>query len=61
MTMPYRVLISLGIIAIDFIFFFVPLTALFLAYIILYNPPWFRSFLSALDGNLENRRGDRNP
>jgi hypothetical protein len=26
-----------------------PLTAFFLAYIVLYNPPWFREFLQELN------------
>lgn len=45
MTLTQRILISLGILLVDFVFFFVPLTALFLAYIVLFNPPWFRDFL----------------
>ena len=49
MTMTKRVLISLGILAVDFGIFFLPLTALFLVYIVLYNPPWFREFLAGLD------------
>jgi hypothetical protein len=44
-----RVLLALGVIALDLLVFFLPLTAVFLAYILIYNPPWFREFLSTLD------------
>jgi hypothetical protein len=30
--------------------FFLPLTAFFLIYILMFNPPWFRKFLDRLDG-----------
>ena len=49
MNMSKRVLLCLGILAIDLLIFFLPLTALFLIYILLYNPPWFREFLINLD------------
>jgi len=49
MSFAHRILLSLGIILIDLIIFFLPLTALFLVYIILYNPPWFREFLNKLN------------
>lgn len=51
MTMSRRILIALGVIALDFVVFFAPLTAFFLAYIVIYNPPWFREFLNSLDGS----------
>ena len=51
MSMTNRVLICLGILVVDSVTFFLPLTALFLIYIILYNPPWFREFLEGLDKN----------
>ena len=44
-----RVLLALGVVALDFAVFFLPLTAVFMAYILLYNPPWFREFLASLD------------
>jgi len=40
-----RMIIALGILVLDLIVFILPLTALFLMYIILVNPPWFREFL----------------
>jgi hypothetical protein len=49
MSMINRVLLALGVIALDLVVFFVPLTAVFTAYILIYNPPWFREFLSTLD------------
>lgn len=51
MTMRNRILIGLGILLVDLIIFFVPLTAFFLIYIVIYNPPWFRKFLHDLDEN----------
>jgi hypothetical protein len=47
--MTNRILLSLAILLVDLGIFFVPLTALFLIYIIFYNPPWFRGFLENLD------------
>lgn len=49
MSKAYRILLCIGILAVDSITFFLPLTALFLIYIILYNPLWFREFLKTLD------------
>jgi len=47
MSLSYsqRILLCVGIVLIDLLVFFLPLTALFLVYIILVNPPWFREFL----------------
>lgn len=55
MSMTHRVLICIGILLIDLVVFFLPLTAFFLVYIILTNPPWFREYLQNLnqiDGSL---------
>jgi hypothetical protein len=49
MSMMNRVLLALGVVALDLAVFFVPLTAVFMAYILVYNPPWFREFLNTLD------------
>lgn len=49
MTRTNRILISAAILAVDLAIFFLPLTALFLVYIVLCNPPWFREFLNGLD------------
>jgi hypothetical protein len=45
-----RVLLAAGILAVDILVFFLPLTAIFLAYVILVNPPWFRAFLDSFKG-----------
>jgi len=45
MSKQNRILLALGIILLDLVFFFFPLTAFFLAYVIIYNPPWVRDFL----------------
>jgi len=47
--MTKRLLLAAGILLVDILVFFLPLTALFLIYILLYNPPWFREFLDNLD------------
>lgn len=49
MSITSRMLIAAGIIVLDGILFFLPLCAVFLAYVLLVNPPWFRGFLSDLD------------
>ena len=49
MSFGQKILLSVGILLIDLIVFFLPLTALFLVYIILVNPPWFREFLQKLN------------
>jgi len=49
MSFGQRILLSVGILLIDLIVFFLPLTALFLIYIILVNPAWFREFLQKLN------------
>ena len=49
MNMTTRILIASGILLIDLVIFFFPLTALFLIYIIIFNPPWFRKFLNNLN------------
>lgn len=49
MSMTTRVLLAIGILALDFVVFFLPVSALFLAYVILFNPPWVRQFLDRLN------------
>jgi len=49
MDMTKRILFSAGILLVDFLVFFLPLTALFLVYILIFNPPWFREFLDNLN------------
>jgi len=49
MTMTKRILLCIGILLVDLAVFALPLTALFLIYILIANPPWFRDFLNRLD------------
>jgi hypothetical protein len=49
MSKKQRILICVIILLVDVAVFFLPLTAIFLVYIILQNPPWFREFLQQLD------------
>jgi len=51
MSFGQRVILSVGILLIDLIVFFLPLSALFLVYIILANPVWFREFLQKLNSS----------
>ena len=51
MNMTMRVILALGILAVDLVVFFIPISALFLMYVILFNPPWVREFLNRLDEN----------
>ncbi len=44
-----RLLLAIAIIAVDAALFVVPFAALFLAYVIVANPKWFRDFLNGLD------------
>jgi hypothetical protein len=49
MSKQNRILLALGIILLDLIVFFLPLTAFFLAYVVMMNPPWVKEFLERLD------------
>jgi len=49
MSKKQKILICVLILVLDMVVFFLPLTAIFLVYIILQNPPWFREFLQQLD------------
>jgi hypothetical protein len=49
LSMTKRIFLCVGILLVDLFLFMVPLTAFFLIYIIIYNPPWFRDFLNNLD------------
>lgn len=51
MSMTRRVLLAAGILLLDLAVFFLPLSAIFLAYIVIANPAWFRDFLNHLDAN----------
>jgi len=48
MNLTTRIMLALSLVLLDSVLFFLPLGALFLAYIIIFNPPWFREFLLKL-------------
>ena len=48
MTQFQRLLLAVGIVVVDGVAFFVPLAALFLAYVVVVDPPWFRRFINGL-------------
>jgi len=50
MTLTNRILIAIGVIVLDSLVFFIPVTAFFMAYILIYNPYWFRDFLNRTNG-----------
>jgi len=49
MNLRKRLLLAFGIIMLDLVLFFLPLTAFFLAYVIIYNPPWVKDLLERLE------------
>ena len=49
MGLQKRLLLASGVILLDLVIFFFPLSAFFLAYVIIYNPPWVKGFLEGLD------------
>jgi len=53
MTRQMKFLLAFGIIVLDMVVFFLPLTAFFLAYIIIYNPPWAKDFLDRLGNEVD--------
>jgi len=49
MSLQKKLLLAFGIIVLDLVVFFLPLAAIFLAYVIIYNPPWVKDFLERLE------------
>ncbi len=49
MNKKQRILICSLILLLDLTVFFLPLSAIFLVYVIWQNPPWFKEFLQQLD------------
>lgn len=49
MSQASRLVLALVIVLVDGAVFFLPLAALFIAYVITTNPPWVREFLDRLD------------
>ncbi len=56
MSMTRRVLLAAAILLLDLAVFFLPLSAIFLAYVVVANPAWFRDFLNHLDADGDGRR-----
>jgi hypothetical protein len=48
----------MAIMGVDLAVFFLPLTAIFLIYILMVNPPWFRDFLNTLDSPESQTKAD---
>lgn len=46
MSLNQRIILAVVVLLADLVIFFFPLTAVFLAYILIFNPPWFRDFLN---------------
>jgi hypothetical protein len=49
MSLTNRILLAAAVLLLDLAVFFLPLTAVFWAYIIIFNPSWFREFINHLD------------
>lgn len=54
MSQLSRLVLALAIVLVDWAVFFLPLSALFIAYVITTNPPWVRDFLNRLDTGATN-------
>ena len=53
LSLTTRILLAALVLLLDLVVFFFPITAVFLAYIIIFNPPWFKDFINRL-GTPEN-------
>jgi hypothetical protein len=49
MNKKQRIIVCVIILLLDLIIFFLPISAIFLVYVIWHNPPWFRELLQQLD------------
>ena len=49
MSLINRIVLAAALLLLDLVFFFLPLTAVFFTYIIIFNPPWFRDFINHLE------------
>ena len=56
MSLTYRILLAALVLLLDLVVFFFPITAIFIAYVIIFNPPWFKEFIIRLD-----KPNDKNP
>jgi hypothetical protein len=49
MSLTHRIILAIGICLVDIFLVFMPLTAFFLAYVLIFNPSWFRDFINNLE------------
>jgi hypothetical protein len=49
MSLTFRILLAALLLLLDLIVFFFPISAVFIAYVIIFNPPWFKDFINGLD------------
>ena len=49
MSLTNRILLASLVLLLDLVVFFFPLTAIFIAYVIIFNPPWLKEFVLRLD------------
>ena len=59
MSQLSRLVLALAIVLVDWAVFFLPLSALFIAYVITTNPPWVRDFLNRLGAGTTNGKSAR--
>ena len=49
MSLTNRILIAALVVVLDLVVFFFPISAVFIAYVIIFNPQWFKDFILGLD------------
>lgn len=49
MSLTNRIFIAALVVLLDLVVFFFPISAVFIAYVIIFNPPWFKDFILGLD------------
>ena len=49
MSLTNRIMLASLVLFIDLAVFFFPMTAVFLAYVIIFNPPWLKKVIQRLD------------
>ena len=49
MSLTNRILLASLVLLLDLAVFFFPITAVFLAYVIIFNPPWLKEVILRLD------------
>jgi hypothetical protein len=49
MSLTNRILIAALVVLLDLVVFFFPISAVLIAYVIIFNPQWFKDFILGLD------------